>query len=326
MAHRVVYVDLVFLFDAMADLLTFWAVGVWLQLPLRSRYLLAAAMLGGLGAVAVALRPGMPVLTAGLVRYVAAPLVLLALAHWPALAATPRGRRLRRLGQLLGGYYAAAFLAAGGTLALLLSASGGGLAVTDEGVTGGLIPAARGWGELGLLTGLVAGGYLVTWARTRHQVQEGRVVLHMAVGDGPVRPLPSLIDTGNHLMAPMSGRPVIVLDPAAAKLLLPEPVAAALRRGLAGLADLPAEWAAGVVPVPFRSVGQAGGLILAFPPRVLRLEVRGAVQGCRPALAAFAPEHLQGHGDFLALVPPDLLDPLQPPAPELQPQQEGDDR
>ena len=61
---------------------------------------------------------------------------------------------------------------------------------------------------------------------------------------GRERHVQAILDTGNHLMMPLSGRPVQVLDACAAERFF--------------------SWEDGVQYIPFRSVGKGGGVIPAY--------------------------------------------------------------
>ena len=103
-----------------------------------------------------------------------------------------------------------------------------------------------------------------------------------------------LQDTGADLCDPISGRPALLLDRNTAVRLLPEalhPVLQELRADNAAelLAKLPPGDAYRFCLLPYRSVGQNAGLLLAFrPTRVLRGEKES------PHLTALLPEPIAG--------------------------------
>lgn len=104
-----------------------------------------------------------------------------------------------------------------------------------------------------------------------------------------------LCDTGNTLCEPVSGRPALLIDRyAAAQLLPPELIGVVngLRADNAGIqmACLPEAWRTRFCLLPYRAVGQSGGLLLAFRPD--RVQVQNGKAMCQ--LAAISAERLSG--------------------------------
>lgn len=80
-----------------------------------------------------------------------------------------------------------------------------------------------------------------------------------------------LVDSGNDLSDPASGRPVLVLDRKAAARLLPPEVAVPLTRlgednAAQMMTELPARWRGRFRLIPYRALGRENGLLLAFRP------------------------------------------------------------
>lgn len=105
--------------------------------------------------------------------------------------------------------------------------------------------------------------------------------------------LTALVDTGNMLRDPISGRPVVVADAtAAAKLLgltdqqLRHPAETVASRSVAGLRL-----------IPYHAVGQPGGMLLAVKADCL--SIGGREENC---LVAFAPQEIGRGKDYQALV------------------------
>lgn len=104
-----------------------------------------------------------------------------------------------------------------------------------------------------------------------------------------------LCDTGNTLCEPVSGRPALVIDRyAAAQLLPPELIGVinGLRADNAGtqMACLPETWRTRFCLLPYRAMGQTGGLLLAFRPD--KVQVQNGETMCQ--LAAISADRLAG--------------------------------
>lgn len=117
------------------------------------------------------------------------------------------------------------------------------------------------------------------------------VPVELCFGDKSTKLL-ALRDTGNTLTDPVTGQSVLVAGPEAAYTLL----------GITKeqLRDPVQTLAAGTVPglrlIPYRSVGQPGGMLLALRLSAVRI---GKWQGS--TLVAFAPEGLDSEGTYQAL-------------------------
>lgn len=102
--------------------------------------------------------------------------------------------------------------------------------------------------------------------------------------------LTALRDTGNTLVDPVTGGPVLVVDgPSAQKLTgLSD---AQLRQPVQTMGAIP-----GLRLIPYRAVGTQGGLLLALNLQQVKI---GSWQGSR--VVAFAPEQLSANGEYQAL-------------------------
>lgn len=247
----VVYVDSVFVLNALMDYLLLVVTGRLAGISLRRRRYILAALAGGAYAVAVFL-PGWGFLAAPPVKGAAGVLM--------ALAAFGGEERFLRLALLL---FAVSSAMAGAVLALGLLAGGGipmvnGVFYTDVNARVLLTAAAAAYLVLAV----------VFRTSARHGVGGRLLPVRISAG-GRTAVLTALWDTGNALLEPGSGRPVLVVAPGgldalltgeARRLLAPE--------GLRAPADL-LEPLRRISPelrprlIPYRAVGTAGGLLLA---------------------------------------------------------------
>ena len=246
----VVYLDSVFLLNALMDYLLLLGTACLAGIPPRRwRYALSAVG-GGLYAAAVFL-PGLEFLSASPVKLAAGVLL--------AAAAFGGEERLLRLTLLL---FAVSCALAGCVLGLGL-------------VTGG-VPSVNGifYTDVDAGTLLVAAtaAYLVLTvifrAAARHGVRGELLRAEVCLRGKTVR-LTALRDTGTSLSDPVSGQPVLVVSRGVLDPLLPPPVRRLLtERGLCLPADL-LEPLRRTAPdlrfylLPYRAVGVQGGLLLA---------------------------------------------------------------
>ena len=282
----VIYLDTLFLLNALVDYLLLLAAARLAGEPLRRGRFALGAALGGLYAVAIFL-PGL--------AFLGRPLCRLACGAGMLLAAYGGSRRLLRQGLL--------FL-------LLTCAFGGG--VVAIGLMGGReLTLGRGvfYSALDVKTLLLSAAVcygvltLVFHRLARHSGGGELVPVRLRLGDRNVQ-LTALVDTGNTLTDPATGQAVLVAEGQALFPLFPpecRPAAADLLDPAGGLARLGAEgWQGRLRLVPYRSVGVERGLLLAV--RADGLEVDG--RACGPVLAALSPTPVSDGGGYRALIGP----------------------
>ena len=280
----VIYVDTLFLLNAAVDYLLLLASARLAGEPLARLRFLLGAVLGGLYAVAIFL-PGLSFLARPPCRLAAAVLMVLA-AFW-------KSRRLLRQVVI---FLALSCAFGGGVLAIGLL-GGRGLTLSNGVLYSGmdlkivLLSAAGCYGALTLL-----------FQRTgRHTAAAGELrPVRLTLGERQVS-LTALVDTGNTLTDPATGRPVLVAEADCVEELLPpgiRPSPADLRDPAGALERLEDPWRRRFRLLPYRSVGVDRGLLLAV--RVDQVQVGEEDRG--PMLAALSPTPVSDGGGYRALL------------------------
>ena len=279
----VIYIDTLFLLNALVDYLLLLAAARLAGEPLRRWRFALGAALGGGYAVAIFL-PGLGFLAHPLCRVASAALML--------LIAYGGSRRLLRQGVL----FIALTCAFGGGVVAIGLLGGTGLSLGN-----GVFYSALDL-KVVLLSAAVCYGVLtlVFQRLARHSAAGGELVrARLRLGERTVE-FTALVDTGNTLTDPVSGRPVMVAEGERAAPLFPEerrPGPADLRDPTSGLERL----GTGKIRfrlLPYRSVGVERGLLLAV--RVDSLELDG--QGRGPVLVALSPTPVSDGGGYQALI------------------------
>lgn len=281
----VIYVDTLFLLNTLVDYLLLLSAARLAGEPLRRWRFGLGAALGGAYAVAIFL-PGMAFLSHPLCRAASALLML--------LTAYGGSRRLLRQGLL--------FLA-------LTCAFGGG--VVAIGLMGGQgLSLGRGvfYSELDLKMVLLSAAVcyavvsLVFRRLGQHAAAGGELVSARLTLMGRTVELTALVDTGNTLTDPVSGRPAVVAEGDSLRDLFPgehRPIQSDLLDPAGGLARLgTGEWRGRFRLLPYRAVGVERGLLLAV--RVDGLALNGKSRG--PVLVALSPTPVSDGGGYRALV------------------------
>ena len=283
----VIYVDTLFLLNAVVDYLLLLASARLAGDPPRRLRFALGAVLGGLYAVAIFL-PGCSFLSHPLCRAASALLMM--------VAAYGGSRRLLRQGILF--------------VALTCAFGGGVVAIGLMGGTGLSLGGGVFYSPMDLKMVLLSAAvcYLVVtmvFRRLgRHTASGGelaRAVLRL--GERRVE-FTALVDTGNTLTDPVSGRGVMVAEGEAARDLFPrdhrpdrqdftDPAGAVERLGTG-------VWRGRFRLLPYRAVGVDRGLLLAV--RADSLELDGSEKG--PVLVALSPTPVSDGGGYRALIGP----------------------
>lgn len=286
----VIYVDTLFFLNAVIDYLLLLAAARLAGEPLRRGRFALGAALGGGYAVALFL-PGLGFLSHPLCRIGSMVLML--------TAAYGGSRRLLRQGIL----FAALTCAFGGGVAAI-----GMLGRTELTLGQGVFYSAMDL-KVVLLSAAVCYGVLslVFQRLGRHSAASGELVsVKLCLGERQVA-LTALVDTGNTLTDPVSGRPVLVAEGERVLPLFPpghRPGPADLQDPAAGLTRLgTGEWRVRFRLLPYRSVGVDRGVLLAV--RADALELNG--QGRGPVLVALSPNPVSDGGGYQALIGAEIM-------------------
>ena len=281
----VIYVDTLFLLNAVIDYLLLLSAARLAGEPLRRGRFALGAALGGLYAVAIFL-PGLSFLRRPMCRLSSALLML--------LAAYGGSRRLARQGVL---FFLLACALGGGVVAIGLLGRrelslGGGVFYSSLDVKTVLLSAAVCYGVLTLVFHRLAS----------HSSLSGELVGVRLSLLGRQLELTALVDTGNTLTDPVSGRPVMVAEGERLTGLFPRehrPEPEDLRDPAGGMARLgQGAWRGRFRLLPYRSVGMDRGLLLAV--RVDGAALDGRERG--PMLVALSPTPVSDGGGYGALI------------------------
>ena len=280
----VVYIDALFLLNFVVDYLLLLCAGRLAGEVLHRGRLALGAALAGAYAAAVFL-PGMGFLLHPLCKLAAAVLAL--------LIGYGGSRRLLRVTLV---FFAVSAAFAGGILALELL---GGRGLTLE---NGVFSSAM---DLRLILLSAAGCYVVITLlfqrSARHTAARQELVPAVLTLDGRRVALTALVDTGNTLTDPATGRPVMVAEGEKVAGLFPSgqaPDEADLRDPVAALERLSQAGFLGRCRLPYQAVGVECGMLLS-----LRLDgARVGREDYGTLLVALSPNRLSDGGGYSALI------------------------
>ena len=276
---NVIYVDTLFLLNAVIDYLLLLVSARIAGEPLRRLRFGLGAVLGGGYAVALFL-PGMGFLYHPLCRLAAAVLMV--------LIAFRRSRRLLR--QILI-FFALACGFGGGVLAAGLM--GGQSLTLGNGVFYSVIDL-----KVVLVSATVCYGVLTLlfqkWGR--HSVRGEIRRVSVGIFDKSIS-LSALIDTGNTLVDPVSGQPVWVMEGRCLGQLLPELDDRTLQNPAEAMERLNQRWPGRFRLLPYRAVGVEHGLLLAVRTDWIELGENRQKNG----LIALSPNPVSDGGGYQVL-------------------------
>jgi len=280
---RVIYIDTLFLLNLMVNYLLLLATAKIAAVHI-SRWRVAFGALLGAGYAVAAVFPALHLLLAAPMRLVSGSIMVLS-AFGPS----------RRFLRLLLIFFAVSAAFGGAIFAVSLMAGG---APYDGSF---VLPISLK--VLVAAFGLCYGAFSLVFARLGRD-SGGRLVQVEILHKGRQAALTGLVDTGNSLMDPVSGGPVLVAESAALATLFHTDTMRLLRGNLAQcpITLLPklqhTPDGAGFYLIPFTAVGTSGGFLLTFRPDSVRID--GLEK--RSVSVALSPNCVSDGGLYAALV------------------------
>ena len=279
----VIYLDELFLLNFVVDYLLLLAAGRLCGEVLRRGWLALGAAVGA-GYAAAAFLPGMGFLLHPLCKLAAAVLAL--------LAGYGRSRHLLRVSLV---FFAVSAAFGGGIFALQLL---GGQGLT---LRSGILYSAM---DLRLILLSAAGCYvlitLVLQRTARHTAARRELAPVLLTLEGRRVALTALVDTGNTLTDPVTGRPVMVAEGEKLSQLLPEPLGPEALRDPVGSLERLSRAGEGqrFRLLPYQAVGVECGMLLA-----LRLDqAQVGTEDYGGILVALSPTRVSDGGGYSALI------------------------
>lgn len=293
----VVYADILFFENLLANCLILKLTSAISGIALKTLRMIFASSLGALYAVITVAVPDMAFLSALLTRIIVSTLMILI-----AFKIRTVSEFMRRWGMML----LSAFLLAGCTYALSSFMDGGAVSgagfmyISPQGILKAFIFSA------GLCIVLVRPIGRILSGKA---FKEGSIIpVYLRVGDKSVR-FYALIDTGNSLIDPITGYPVMVVEADSVKSLLPaeiyESVISNNMELYAGNHESP--WFKRIHLIPFKSIGKENGMLTGFRPDNIRIGQEGSLKEVNDVIVGICGMKLSGSDKYSALVGPALL-------------------
>lgn len=135
----------------------------------------------------------------------------------------------------------------------------------------------------------------------------GQIALVIEIGDKK-QVIRALIDSGNELIEPVSGKRVIIVEKKVLKSLVPDDVMDSLEKMAPFSTDSSYEdWGRRLVLVPFRSVGKNSGVLTGLRPDAVYLKHKGKQVKLPGVIIGLENNPLSQKNEYQALIHPSLL-------------------
>lgn len=155
-----------------------------------------------------------------------------------------------------------------------------------------LLPGKEGWLASGAAVLLLGAGCYegirLLLLHRRRSEESCRVTLHGE--EGRSVQVEGLVDTGNSLKEPISGRPVVVLEQKIWEQLYPDQPPPGMR------------------VIPYHSVGKSAGILNGYPMKSIEVELGGIRRICENVYIAVWQERLSETGAYGILLQPSLFE------------------
>lgn len=124
----------------------------------------------------------------------------------------------------------------------------------------------------------------------RHKGQNSEICRVVLTGSGSRITVSALIDTGNSLVEPVSGKPVSVLEKSVFEALWRETGPGGFRA------------------IPYHSVGKKNGILQGYLIPEIQIERDGVVKVCRDVYVGISDENISCSNNYKMILNPDLLE------------------
>jgi len=297
----VVYADILFIENLLANCLILKLTSAISGFTVKTVRMILASALGALYAVLAVIMPSTALLSALGTRVIVSVLMVLV-----AFRIRTFSEFFRRWGMML----LSAFLLAGSTYALSSVLEGapvsyGGLMyISPQGILKAFILSA------GLCILLVRPIGRILSGKA---YKEGSIIpVHITMGDKSVR-LHALVDTGNSLIDPVTGYPVMVVEADSIKPILPPEIYSSVLANNISFYGANTEdtakrsWLKRVHLIPYKSIGKENGMLTGFRPDAVRVGKEGSLKEIKDVIIGICGIKLSNNSRYSALVGPAAL-------------------
>jgi stage II sporulation protein GA (sporulation sigma-E factor processing peptidase) len=298
-----VYLDILFLINFIMDYVILWAASRFGQFKATSKRMIVASSVGALYSLGILLLEIDHLLAIAVHVMMSIIMVLIAYGMQP----------IKKILQALGYFYLIAFMTGGAMLGTINLFS---REIHTSPVISGMFIFTDNITYTWLLAGLATAFILGKWGARFIKRSIFRTLLRIPIilCFGSVRiPLKALIDTGNNLKDPLTGKPVVVVEyellrpflPQAARSLFEKNQEPDVQELIKTLAT--STWAPRVRMIPFSTIGKQKGMLLGLRPDAVIVVNEGKPVWIRDVVLGVYQKKLTTDQTYQALLHPDIL-------------------
>ncbi|MEW6662248.1 MAG: sigma-E processing peptidase SpoIIGA [Bacillota bacterium] len=298
-----VYLDILFLINFLMDYVILWAAARFGQYRTTFQRLTIASSIGALYSLGILLPEADYLLTILARLIMSIIMVLIAYGRLP----------LKKTAQALGYFYLIAFVTGGAMLGTIYLFS---REMQASPVMSGMFSFSVNIKYTWLLAGLATAILLGKWGSgfIKRNIFRSLLRLPVILCFGAVRiPVKALIDTGNNLKDPLTGRPVVIIEYELLRPFLPQATRSLFEKNqepdvqelINSLAE--SSWAPRVRMIPFSTIGKQKGMLLGLRPDEIIVVNEGKPVRVRDVVLGVYQKRLASDQAYQALLHPDIL-------------------
>lgn len=292
-----VYVDMLFLINLLMDFVVLWAAARLAQIRVSFWRLVGGAVIGAFYSVLVLL-PDLQVMSRMEMKFFIS--ILMAMVAYLPLS-------WKKFGQVVLYFYLVAFTMGGAVLGFVYL-------MGSSSLTGMMnnLPLHYLWLLIALVTAVALGKYGIAYVKRSLLQDLLKVPIEIRV-QGQQLNVTGLVDTGNQLVDPLTGSPVVIVEYSILKPYLPSELQEII--DINGEVDLPK--LAEVIPdegspfsfrlIPFTTIGKRHGMLVGFRPDEIIVSTGDERVHKTDVVIGIYNRRLSPRGAYRALLHPDLV-------------------
>ena len=200
-------------------------------------------------------------------------------------------------------FYLTSFTFGGVTFALLYFISPGNI-LLENGTLVGTYPL-----KMILIGGLI--GFfiiIISFKSIKNKLSKKDMLCNISIvfKDGKVD-INAIIDTGNFLKEPLTGKPVIIVEKDALKNVIPVNILENMQEIINGTKEMEEKYMSKIRLIPFTALGTENGLLLGIKPEKFYINYQGKIVENRKVIVGVYNKKLSRNNKYNALVGLDII-------------------